>query len=137
MLRAHYRSPIEVTAATIADAEKALERLDIAARRFGIGDLLEESGRGYVVESSDGAGADPGALAVFHARMDDDLDTPGALAGIFELVSAAHTIADAGDETEGRRYAMTAALLAAALGLPAARCDLRSGRGVGPPGVGS
>ena len=50
--------------------------------------------------------------------MDDDLDTPGALAGIFELVSAAHSRADAGDEGEGRRLAFTAAVLAAALGLP-------------------
>ena len=34
--------------------------------------------------------------------MDDDLDTPGALAGIFELVTAAHSVADAGDEERGR-----------------------------------
>jgi cysteinyl-tRNA synthetase len=34
VLRAHYRSPIEVTADTVSDAEKALERLDAMARRF-------------------------------------------------------------------------------------------------------
>jgi cysteinyl-tRNA synthetase len=118
VLRAHYRSPIEVRAGTIADAEKALARLDVLARRFGIGDLLAEGGTGYVVESRDAAGADPDALAIFRARMDDDLDTPGALAGVFELVSAAHSAADAGDEKGGRRLAATAALLAAALGLP-------------------
>jgi cysteinyl-tRNA synthetase len=118
VLRAHYRSPIEVTAGTIADAEKALERLDTMARRFGIGDLLATSDDGYVVEARDGADADPDALAVFHARMDDDMDTPGALAGIFELVSAANSSADAGDEEAGHRLAGTAALLAAALGLP-------------------
>ncbi len=118
MLRAHYRSPIEVTAGTIADAEKALDRLDIMARRFGIGDLLARTDGGYVVEARDGADADPDALAIFHARMDDDMDTPGALAGIFELVSAAHSSADAGDEERALRSARTAALLAAALGLP-------------------
>ncbi len=118
VLRAHYRSPIEVTAGTIADAEKALERLDTMARRFGIGDLLAGSDGGYVVEARDGADADPDALAVFHARMDDDMDTPGALAGIFELVSAAHSSADAGDDEGGLRSARTAALLAAALGVP-------------------
>ncbi|HTU39070.1 MAG TPA: cysteine--tRNA ligase [Acidimicrobiales bacterium] len=118
VLRAHYRSPIEVTAATIADAEKALGRLDTMARRFGIGDLLEESETGYVVETIDGADTDPDARAVFHARMDDDLDTPGALAGIFELVSIAHSSADAGDEGGGQRAARTVGLLAAALGLP-------------------
>ena len=34
VLRAHYRSPIEVTGATVADAEQALARLDGLARRF-------------------------------------------------------------------------------------------------------
>jgi cysteinyl-tRNA synthetase len=132
VLRAHYRSPIEVTASTIADAEKALERLDGLARRFAIGDLLAENGRGFLVEDLDAAGTDPGARADFHARMDDDLDTPGALAGIFELASAAHSRADAGDEGEGRRLALTAAVLGAALGLPlrteAAEIDEASAR---------
>ena len=36
--------------------------------------------------------------------MDDDLDTPGALAGVFELVSAAHSAADAGDQDEGAAW---------------------------------
>ena len=35
VLRAHYRSPIEVTTQTVADAEKGLDRLDTLARRFG------------------------------------------------------------------------------------------------------
>ena len=37
VLRAHYRSPIEVTPETLADAEKALGRLDGLARRFDVG----------------------------------------------------------------------------------------------------
>ena len=40
VLRSHYRSPIEVTPETVADAESGLARLDEMARRFGIGDLL-------------------------------------------------------------------------------------------------
>jgi len=117
VVRSHYRSPIEVTTETVADAEKGLDRLDALARRFGLRDLIAEAGRGYVLES-DVADADPDALAAFRGRMDDDLDTPGALADIFELVTAAHTAADALDETGGARLARTAALLAAALGLP-------------------
>jgi cysteinyl-tRNA synthetase len=117
VLRAHYRSPLEVTAPTLADAEKALDRLDGLARRFGLGDLLAE-GAGYVVETRDAGAADRGALAAFHARMDDDMDTPGALAGVFELVTAAHSAADAGNEVEGRRLAGTAALILAVLGVP-------------------
>ena len=118
VLRAHYRSPIEVTPETVADAEKALERLDGMARRFGLPDLLERSERGYVVAGEgDAVGIDEDALASFRARMDDDMDTPGALAGVFELVTAAHSAADAGAENEVQRLARTAAVLAAALGL--------------------
>jgi cysteinyl-tRNA synthetase len=117
VLRAHYRSPIEVTPDTLADAEKALERLDALARRFGLADLLAARPDGVLVEARDAGDADQAALAAFRARMDDDLDTPGALAAIFELVSAAHSAADAGDEAEGRRLAQTVAVLSGALGL--------------------
>jgi cysteinyl-tRNA synthetase len=118
VLRARYRSPIEVTAETVVDAEKALGRLDTLARRFGVGELLAQTEAGYVVEGTPPAtGIDPDALAAFRTRMDDDLDTPGALAGIFDLVTAAHTSADAGDEERGNQLARTAAVLAAALGL--------------------
>ncbi len=49
--------------------------------------------------------------------MDDDLDTPGALAIVFELVRQANSAADAGDATGAARAAGTVGLLAAALGL--------------------
>jgi len=125
VLRAHYRSPIEVTPDTLADAEKALDRLDGLARRFDdVAGLLERTEGGFVVEGTEPAsGVDPGALATFRARMDNDLDTPGALAGIFELVSGAHTAADAGVEVEGGRLARSAAVLAAALGLSLRAAD--------------
>ena len=118
VLRAHYRSPIEVTEGTVADAEKALARLDTLARRFSVGGLLAQTGSGYVVDGVEPAtGVDPDALAQFRRHMDDDLDTPGALAKIFELVSEAHTSADAGDEARAGVIARSAAVLAAALGL--------------------
>jgi cysteinyl-tRNA synthetase len=118
VLRAHYRSPIEVTPETVADAEKALERLDGMARRFALPDLLERSERGYVVAGEgDAANIDEGALASFRNSMDNDMDTPGALAGIFELVSRANSAADAGDEAVGGSLAHTAAVLLAALGV--------------------
>jgi cysteinyl-tRNA synthetase len=109
---------LEVTPETIVDAEKALERLDTAARRFSVGEMLEQTASGYVVEGIAPATAiDADALAAFRTRMDDDLDTPGALADIFDLVSAAHTSADAGDDARAHELARTAAVLAAALGL--------------------
>ena len=118
VLRAHYRSPIEVTAETVADAEKALERLDTFARRFSVAAALEEAANGYLVEGvAPAVDLDPAALADFRAHMDDDLDTPGALAGIFELVTASHTAADAGEGDRAQVLARTAAVLAGALGL--------------------
>jgi len=121
VLRAHYRSPIEVTPETLADAEKALARLDGLARRFtsfDVADLLAQTDGGFVVEGvAPAAALDADAVVAFRAHMDDDLDTPGALATIFDLVTAAHSAADAGDEVEGGSLAHTAAVLLAALGL--------------------
>jgi cysteinyl-tRNA synthetase len=118
VLRARYRSPIEVTPDTIVDAEKALERLDTLARRFSVGSLLAQTASGFVVAGTPPAvDIDPDALAAFRARMDDDLDTPGALAGIFDLVTAAHSSADAGDRPRAAHLALSAAVLAGALGL--------------------
>jgi cysteinyl-tRNA synthetase len=75
VLRSHYRSPMEVTVDTVADAEAGLERLDSFARRFA----REE------------VGAPEGdALARFRELMDDDLRTPQATALLFELVGRAN-----------------------------------------------
>jgi cysteinyl-tRNA synthetase len=119
VLRSHYRSPIEVTRETIADAEAGLARLDEMARRFGTGDLLAD---GPVVDPAMGTGPDrddidASAVARFRVRMDDDLDTPGALAILFELVRAANSAADKGDIGAAGRAAATAALLGASFGL--------------------
>jgi cysteinyl-tRNA synthetase len=113
VLRSHYRSPIEVTPDTIADAEAGLARLDEMARRFGIGDLLFD---GPVVDPGAGE-VDAEAVARFRERMDDDLDTPGGLAIVFDLVRRANSEGDAGDAARAGVAAATAALLAAALGL--------------------
>ena len=124
VLRAHYRSPIEVVPETLADAEKALDRLDGLARRFDVAELLARTAGGVVVEGTAPAtGLDAGAVAAFRAHMDNDLDTPGALADVFELVTAAHSAADAGGDAEGARLAHTAAVLAAALGLALRAAD--------------
>jgi cysteinyl-tRNA synthetase len=91
-------------------------------RRFGLGDLLA---LGPVVDPGPvDAGIDAEAVTRFRDRMDDDLDTPGALASVFDLVREANGAADAGDEAGANRKAQTVALLGAALGLP-----LRAGSG--------
>ena len=71
VLQAHYRSPMSVTAEALDHAQGALSRLDNFARET----------RGLPVVSADRA-----TVARFKWRMDDDFDTPGALAVIFGAV---------------------------------------------------
>ena len=115
VLRSHYRSPIEVTPDTVADAESGLARLDELARRF---DLPDPLAAGPVVGAEARDDVDAEAVDRFRGHMDDDLDTPGALAGLFDLVRQANAAADAGDSAAALRAARTAALLCGALGLP-------------------
>jgi cysteinyl-tRNA synthetase len=117
VLRSHYRSPIEVTPATIADAEKSLERLDTMARRFGVAGAPAGPDPASGPRPGDVVGEDAAVLARFSAAMDDDLNTPEALAGLFDAVSRAHALADAGRDKAASALARSVALLAAALGL--------------------
>ena len=121
VLRSHYRRPIEVTPETAADAEKGLARLDALARRLAPPDPMAASPGGVVVGERAMAavpmGVDDDAVRRFCASMDDDLDTPGALAGVFDLVSRANAAADNGDMESARRLAATVGVLCGALGL--------------------
>jgi cysteinyl-tRNA synthetase len=117
VLRSHYRSPLEITPATIADAEAQLERLDALARRFGLGRSAQAA------EPSRSTELDQDAVDRFTVVMDDDLDTPGALALVFELVRRANAAADEGETERARRLAATVAELAGALGLELGQAD--------------
>ena len=87
VLRSHYRSPVEVSQTTIADASSAIGRLDALARRL---------------PPPVGAEADPGALDGFRRAMDDDLNTPTAMSLLFTLVRRANAALDADDTEPGR-----------------------------------
>ncbi len=122
VLQAHYRSPVEVTPETIAQAEAALDRLDEMARRLSPTSVDPTSVVPAIVDPTAGTGAesmelDGPAISRFRERMDDDLDTPNAMAGIFELVREANSAADAGDDARARRLAATVRLLCAVVGL--------------------
>ena len=112
VLRSHYRAPIEVTPDTIDDAQRGLARLDSLARRFP--QALPTMPP--VVHELDG---DADAIAGFRTLMDDDLQTPQALALIFDLISAANTALDEGRGEDAQQAASTALGLAGAMGLEA------------------
>jgi len=74
MLRTHYRSPFNFSDAHLDDARSALRRLYTA---------LEAAGSPEPAEIDWSAGP----AAAFKAAMDDDFNTPGAMAVLFELAS--------------------------------------------------
>ena len=115
VLRSHYRSPIEVSPATIADAERGLERLDSFARRFNLpylaGDALEVKSN-FTFE---GLSAD--LFSEVAAQLDDDLNTPLAVAALFDALSAANSLADSGDEFSALALASSVNALFGSMGL--------------------
>ncbi|HEV3212737.1 MAG TPA: cysteine--tRNA ligase [Acidimicrobiales bacterium] len=122
LLRAHYRGPIEVTTETIADAERALARLDEVARRF---DLTPIEVMAPVRRSEHAViGEHPDVVAAFESFVDDDLNTPSAVATLFDLAASANRLADAGDLDVARGIATLLMVLAASLGLAVRGADL-------------
>ena len=82
VLQAHYRSPVEVTPATIGRAESTLQTIDALARR---------------TEALPDVAPDESVLDAFREVMDDDLNTPRAMALVFETATRINTLLDAGD----------------------------------------
>lgn len=103
VLRSHYRSPIEVTPETIADAEAGVARMDDFARRF--------------IDTVKGTDADSQLLETFYRHMDNDLDTPQAVAEMFTLIREANSDADAGTTDSALRKARAVVAMAEAVGL--------------------
>ncbi len=102
VLQSHYRAPVEVTGTTLDVAARTLSGLDSFTRR--VADLPA-------------ATADSAALERFRAAMDDDLDTPRAVAEIWNLMKAANTALDAGDGAGAAPLAAAVRELAGAVGL--------------------
>ena len=76
VLRAHYRSPIDVSDDSMRDAEAAMAGLDAFARSFA--------------SRVEGVDADPSVIERFRTAMDDDLKTPTAVATLFDAVKRAN-----------------------------------------------
>jgi cysteinyl-tRNA synthetase len=101
VLQAHYRGPMRLSGVNLQDARAAIGRLDDFGRRFAA--TADEP--------------DPEVLARFSGFMNDDLDTPEAMAVLFEQVTAANAAADRGDHERANRASATVRSLAAAVGL--------------------
>ena len=122
VLQAHYRSPVEVTPDTIARASSTLERLDVFAGRFPAAFAEARSGPPPApapAPSFQSAASEPAASVLdrFRAAMEDDLDTPRAMAIVSDALRQANAAADAGRTDEGGSLAGALAAMTAALGL--------------------
>jgi cysteinyl-tRNA synthetase len=79
VLQAHYRSPIEVTPDTVAQAEATLAGLDNFARAAARVPVMAP---------------DTAVMQQFTERMDDDLNTPGAMELLFTTVTRFNSTRD-------------------------------------------
>ena len=101
LLQSHYRGPVTVTQDNVDAAVNSLAGLDsFAARTAGLPD----------------APAELAVLDAFRVAMDDDLDTPKAMALLFDTVRQANAALDADDPTAAA-LAAAAREIASAVGL--------------------
>jgi cysteinyl-tRNA synthetase len=106
LLQSHYRSPVQASTETVGAAERALAGLDTFVRRAAA-----------AVATGVTAEADGELRAAFRARMDDDLDTAGAMAVVFDAARRGNAAIDSGDLATAARLAVTVEDLCSAVGL--------------------
>ncbi|HEX2856018.1 MAG TPA: cysteine--tRNA ligase [Propionibacteriaceae bacterium] len=103
----HYRSAIEFSDTSLAEATASLARIDNFVGRVETAGLAAPDA------------VDTPLPDAFVAAMDDDLGTPGAVATLYQAVREGNSALDAGDdETAARAYAQVRGMLAV-LGLDA------------------
>ena len=102
VLQSHYRGPMEVNAENLASCNQALERFDNFARRAA--DLAF-------------APADPSVLERFRREMDEDFNTPPALAVVWEALRKANSALQEGDDAKAAPLAAAVLELMAMLGI--------------------
>jgi cysteinyl-tRNA synthetase len=84
-LRTHYRKPVDFTDEALEDATASIERLWAFRRRLGAPPEADPL---------------PEAMERFQKFMDDDFDTAGALAVVFDLVREGNSRLDEGEEVD-------------------------------------
>jgi cysteinyl-tRNA synthetase len=113
VLQSHYRRPVELGPAELESAARAVDRLDALVRRAAAAGV-----------DAEGAPLDQAIVDAFRGAMDDDFNTPGAHAALFDAVRRANLALDDGDTEAAASLLATANELAGALGL-----ELHAGTG--------
>ncbi len=121
-----YRKPLAFNADVVADAERGIERLRSALRPSGAVASVGPAAEALVTQTAQ-------ARVGFEAAMDDDFNTAGALAALFEFVRAINSARDAG--VGGQAFADAQATfreLAGVLGLQFADPQQAAGHSIAP-----
>ena len=92
VLSSHYRSPATWTDASLDAATRGAERLRTAADHA---EAVLRPAAGGAGEEPGSSRAAEGARAAFESAMDEDFNTPRALAAVFDLATALNKAADA------------------------------------------
>ena len=91
MLQTHYRSPLDFSDTRLDETINAYERLANIVRNLRWARTLSAQGEGAPVECCSGLKLHVDtARSKFESEMDDDFNTAGALAAVFELAKAAN-----------------------------------------------
>ncbi len=102
VLQTHYRRQMEIGEKELTDASNALDRLDTLLRRA----------RGAQLDV-----AAPGDLQSFRAAVEDDFDTPAAVAAMFEAARDANAALDDDRREDAARLVADVRAMSAALGI--------------------
>lgn len=123
ILRSHYRSPLDFSDQGLESAQSGLERLTaFRARLSSTPAAIDEE------PSSEAVSLVEKTVTDFSRSMDDDLNTPGALAAIFDMVRSGNSLLDSKDTPADRALLLKTLdeLSSDILGLDLAGVDLGS-----------
>ncbi|MGZ7445884.1 cysteine--tRNA ligase [Paenibacillus sp. TH7-28] len=91
MLSAHYRNPLNFTEETMVQAERSVERISNAANNLRHRLQAAAEGGGDAV-TPDWESKLEQIRGAFHAKMQDDFNTPDAITAVFEWVSEVNAL---------------------------------------------
>jgi cysteinyl-tRNA synthetase len=115
LLGSHYRGPINYSAAQLAQADETLAGLYRALK-----DTVPAEASGTTAPSADSANEGPGrdaALDEFHAAMQDDFNTPEAMAVLAGVARELNIAKAAGDAARIAAYARSLLAMGKVLGI--------------------
>ena len=133
ILKAHYRSPLNYSDAALDEARAGLTRLYTALEAAGLDTQSVEARQQATQQALQGAseGASRVGLA-FKAAMDDDFNTPEAIAELFGLAAEVNRHVAAKQDKEAKATALLLLGLGSTLGLFGQSAKALKQRGHGP-----